>query len=309
MASMNTLEDFIQVLRENPEFRATVRRELLTEELLSVPTRLTTLEQGIAALLEHAEVTNRRLDQVDKRLDQVDKRLDNLEVDIKEVKMDINGLGDSYRREVRAQSSFRGAYAQQAANSDDLDIAVLFARRHGLDEDRIQTWHLPRRTLDIWVDTYIEALRALGLEPGALRAFRRPDIVAEVKDLAADQDAAPSYYITVEASYTVEKKDIVRATDNAKIVREITGLAVYPVVAGVELDDQMTTDTQRMIDDDLERFIEVKDADVAFWYRLDSADLRPPEPPSIFDARHAILGRSLSISVGDSKWLCSLSTP
>ena len=271
MASMNTLEGFIQVLRENPEFRATVRRELLTEELLSVPTRLTTLEQGIAALLEHAEVTNRRLDQVDKRLDQV-------EVDIKEVKMDINGLGDSYRREVRAQSSFRGAYAQQAANSDDLDIAVLFARRHGLDEDRIQTWHLPRRTLDTWVDTYIEALRALGLEPGALRAFRRPDIVAEVKDLAADQDEAPSYYITVEASYTVEKKDIVRATDNAKIVREITGLAVYPVVAGVELDDQMTTDTQRMIDDDLERFIEVKDADVAFWYRLDSADLRPPEP-------------------------------
>ena len=102
--------------------------------------------------------------------------------------------------------------------------------------------------------------------------------MAEVKDLAADQDAAPSYYITVEASYTVEKKDIVRATDNAKIVREITGLTVYPVVAGVELDDQMTTDTQRMIDDDLERFIEVKDADVAFWYRLDSADLRPPEP-------------------------------
>jgi len=271
MTTMNTPDDFIQVLRENPEFRATARRELLTEELLSVPTRLTTLEQGIAALLEHAEVTNRRLDGVEGDFRE-------MKGDIKEVKMDINGLGDSYRREVRAQSSFRGAYAQQASNSADLDIAALFAHWHGLDEGRIETWHLSRRTLNTWASTHIEAIEALGLEPRVLRAFRRPDIVAEVKDMAADQDAAPSYYITVEASYTVEKKDIVRATDNAKIVREITGLAVYPVVAGVELDDQMSADTQRRLYDDPERFIEANDTDAALWYRLDSADLRPAEP-------------------------------
>ena len=270
MTTMNTPDDFIQVLRENPEFRATARRELLSEELLSVPTRLTTLEQGIAALLEHAEVTNRRLDGVEGDIRE-------MKGDIKEVKMDINGLGDSYRREVRAQSSFRGAYAQQASNSADLDIAALFAHRHGLDEDRIQTWHLSRRSLDTLVATHIETLRSLGLEPNALRSFRRPDIVAEVNDLAAGQDAAPSYYIAVEASYTVEK-NIVRATDNAKIVREITGLAVYPVVAGVELDDQMNADTQGRLYDDPERFIEANDTDAALWYRLDSADLRPAEP-------------------------------
>ena len=285
MASMLTPENFIQVLRENPEFRATVRRELLTEELLAVPTRLTILEQGIAALLKHADVTNRRLDQIDVRLNQVDKRLDGVEGDIKEMKgdvkevrRDINGLGDAHRREVRAQSSFRGAYAQRAASSDDLDIAALFADRHGLEADRIETWHLSRTILRTWVGTHMDAIEALGLEPGALRAFRRPDIVAEVKDLTADQASEASYYITVEASYTVEKKDIVRATDNAKIVREITGLVAYPVVAGVELDDQMSADMQRRLYDDLEQFIEAKDADAAFWFQLDSADLRPPEP-------------------------------
>ena len=268
---MNTPDDFIQVLRENPEFRATVRRELLTEELLSVPTRLTTLEQGIAALLEHAEVTNRRLDGVEGDIRE-------MKGDIKEVRRDIDGLGDTHRREVRAQSSFRGAYAQRATNSDDLEIAALFAHRHGLDVDMIETLHLSRRTLDRWVGTHIDALRSLELESGALRSFRRPDIVAEVKDMAADQDAAPSYYITVEASYTVDRKDIVRATDNAKIVRKITGLAAYPVVAGVELDDHMSADTQGRLYDDLEQFIEANDTDAAFWYRLDSADLRPPEP-------------------------------
>ena len=128
-----------------------------------------------------------------------------------------------------------------------------------------------------WIPT-LRTLRSLGLEPGALRAFRRPDIVAEVKDLAAEQVAAPSYYITVEASYTVCKRDVVRTTDNAKIVREITGLVAYPVVAGVELDDRTGADTHGRLYDDLDRFIEANDADAAFWYRLESADLRPSEP-------------------------------
>ena len=36
MTSMNTPDGFIQVLRKDPEFRATVRRELLSEKLLAV---------------------------------------------------------------------------------------------------------------------------------------------------------------------------------------------------------------------------------------------------------------------------------
>ena len=40
MVSINTSDDLIRAIRENPEFRATVRRELLTEELLEVPARL-----------------------------------------------------------------------------------------------------------------------------------------------------------------------------------------------------------------------------------------------------------------------------
>ena len=44
MVSINTSDDLIRAIRENPEFRATVRRELLTEELLEVPARLQALD-------------------------------------------------------------------------------------------------------------------------------------------------------------------------------------------------------------------------------------------------------------------------
>ena len=39
MVMIHTSDDLIRVVRENPEFRAAMRRELLTEELLDLPRR------------------------------------------------------------------------------------------------------------------------------------------------------------------------------------------------------------------------------------------------------------------------------
>ena len=79
------------------------------------------------------------------------------------------------------------------------------------------------------------------------------------------------------ASYAGEREDIQRATDHAKIVRAVTGLQAYPVVASVILDDQMDAQTQFRFYDDIERFFEADREESAFWYRLDSADLKPRE--------------------------------
>ena len=64
MVSINTSDDLIRAIRENPEFRATVRRELLTEELLEVPARLqalTTTVEGLAATVGELQATVRDL--------------------------------------------------------------------------------------------------------------------------------------------------------------------------------------------------------------------------------------------------------
>lgn len=276
MTTINTSDDLIRVLRENPEFRATIRRELLTAELLAVP-------QGISALLEQAVATNNRLDQVDRRLgqidrrlDQTDRRLDGIDGNVVEVKQDIDGLGEAHRRELQAQSSFRGNYAQSAAASDDLEIAALFAHHHGLT--RIVTSQVGRSALTTWLRENSERVESLGLRPRAWRTFLRPDVIAEVKDLYASSDTEPAFYIAVEASYTAEAEDILKVTDHAKIVRTITGLPTYPVVAAVRMDDRMTPEMGASLFDDVDRFIEANDADAALFYRLDSADLRPYEP-------------------------------
>ena len=247
-----------------------MRRELLTAELLEVPQRLDTMERGIAALLEHAATTNRRLDLIEGQLDDV-------KTDITVMKNDINGLGEAFRREVQAQSSYRGAHAQGAASKDRVGISNLFAQFHAIK--RTDAIPVRRRVLKSWLQgENTKVVESLNLRERAWESFLEPDIVAEVHDLMADDDAEPEFYIVVEASYTGEAEDIDRATDHAKIVRAVTGLDAYPVVAAVRLYDDMEPETRRRLYDDVQEFVAADDADAAFWYRLGSADLRPAQP-------------------------------
>ena len=99
--------------------------------------------------------------------------------------------------------------------------------------------------------------------------------------MAADEDP-PLYYIAVEASYSIDDEDIARATDHAKIVHAITGLTAYAVVAGVRLDDEITDDARSKVCEEVTQYAEAdSDPDFVYWHRLESSDLRPPEPLAI----------------------------
>ena len=246
-----------------------MRRELLTAELLEVPQRLTALEQSTAALIEYTTATNRRLDNIEADITV-------MKDDISVIKNDINGLGEAFRREVQAQSSYRGNYAQSAATGSNQDIARPFAELRGMS--RIKTRQVSRVMVENWLMNNVPLVEALKLRPRAWDTFLTPDDIAGVRNLQAENDTEPEFYIVVEASYTGEVEDIDRATDHAKIVRAVTGLDAYPVVAAVQLDDQMEPGVRNRLYDDIQQFVEANDAEAAFWYPLGSADLRPAEP-------------------------------
>ena len=312
MATIDNTDDLLRLVREDSNFRATMRRELLTAELLEVPQRLTALEQSTAALIEYTNATNRRLDNIEADItvikddinvmkgditvmkDDINVMKDDITVmkgdvnvmkddisvtknDVSVIKDDINGLGEAFRQEVRAQSSYRGAHAQTAANRDRVRISNLFAKFHAIR--RTDAMPVRRNRLKTWLQgENAEVVEALNLRDRAWETFLEPDIVAAVHDLMADDDAEPAFYIVVEASYTGEAEDIDKAIDHAKIVHAVTGLDAYPVVAAVRLDDKMEPEMRSRLYDDVQKFVAANDADAAFWYRLGSADLRPTEP-------------------------------
>ena len=102
--------------------------------------------KALAALMEHTNATNRRLDNIEADItvikDDINVMKDDITVmkddisvtknDVSVIKDDINGLGETFRREVQAQSSYRGNYAQSAANQNRIGIANPFADLRGL---------------------------------------------------------------------------------------------------------------------------------------------------------------------------------
>ena len=271
MTTMNTPDDLIRLLRNDSGFRRTVRREVLTEELLGVPSRLSAVERSIVALLESTAALQESTAATNRRLDMVEK-------EIKLVGQNVNRLDQTIREQTQAQSSFRGNHAQDAAIKESLDIAGLFADRHSLPSHMVEVWQMGRSALRDIVRDHEQALISLNLAgEGALRSFRRPDLIAGVKHLAAEEDAEPEYYIAMEASYIVDEEDLVRATDNARIIRHVTGRAAYPVVTGVKLKDGLDEEMRRKIYDNVEQLIQSDEPDAIYWRRLHSEDLKPDE--------------------------------
>ena len=290
MTTLETTDDLLRAARENKEFREAFRREILTEELMAVPDdikELKTITANIAAtgeaLNEHAATTNQQLEKMADGINALVQGMTDYktgtENQLTQMQTSITRVEGTLREQEQAQSSFRGAYAQSVAGKEDVEIARKFTGAHGLDSVPIDTTHIGRSTLREWVKTHIDALLAIDLkQSNPLDKFIRPDIIAAITDVTGE-DATPAFYIAVEASYSAEKKDIDKATDNAKIIQAITGLKTYPVVAAVRLHRRMDDDdeTRSRLYEDVGDFIEADNPDAAFWYKVASDDMRPPE--------------------------------
>ena len=298
MTTLNTTDDLLRAARENREFREAFRREILTEDLMESPRELRELKaitgslvEGIAALVQgmadYRSATDTKLERIDNSLGALVEKVDKNSADIVGLgqkvdknsadivglgqkvdknSADINGLGDMFRAEVKAQSSYRGTYAVEAAREDEREVASLFAYKHGLRV--IKTCQVPDDVLENWLADNFAMVESLNLRERAWRTFLGADIVVGVRDLQASLDTTPAYYVALEASYTVGKEDILKSTDHARIIRAVTGVDTYAAVSGLYMADEMDAETLGRVHTEAEPFIEADDPEAVFWHRL-----------------------------------------
>lgn len=250
MTTLNTIEDLLQVLRDNEAIRSAVRRELLTEDLLDLPRRFDVLQENQNVLQENQnamqETQNAMLETQNAMLEvqnEILRRLENMEAHYGRLSQDF--------------SAFRGNYAESAAVKNATDIAILFdqARGIGLDETSVRV--LSGDDLRALAREYgVDRLAAIPLADR--RSYYGADLVAE----AATLDGAV-FYIVAQASYTCNGRDTSRAISNAGLLAEFTGRDAWPVIAGVRMDRNI-----RPL---------VAAADM-FWYQLEVEELEPSEP-------------------------------
>ena len=204
MATINTIEDLIRILDENPEWTEALRSRLLTRELLELPARFA----------EYAEANDERMAAIDRQFDTVnahlralDRRMERFEDDMALFRS--RHVSEMIREQTRRLAREVGCRRVRILTADDLYDMVDEA-----DTDDISL--------------------------SALRSFRFADLIME----AEKTDSGDPGYIAVEISYTVNGRDTERAFRNADFLRRFTGKDTVAVIAGVRKDDRVNSDIE-----------------------------------------------------------------
>ena len=180
MTTINSQEDFLRALSENPEWRAAVRAQILGDELLQLPAKFD-------AFVEEQRDFNARITASIEELSATTKELR----EFNRAQKDINErLARSMDRIAHDIGQLRGWFARLNA----ADFAPVIAYEMGMAWVR----NLGRGEL---VSMANQGIRD-GMSKDSLRSFINADVIIE-----ATQADATTCYIAVEASYTADHRD------------------------------------------------------------------------------------------------------
>ena len=216
---ITTINDFVRVLDEHPQWLEAVRERLLPRAVLDLPRQLADFA---AATERRFEALEGRLGEVEGRLGEVEGRLGEVEGQVKQLRTDVDARGrqlDQLRTDV---APIKAAHVINAARR----LAYRIAEVQGLEFVGI----VEPQDLGAMVrssDTH-------DISDGDLDSFRDADLV--LRATGPDKSAC---YVAVEVSYTVNGRDTRRAIRNAQFLTRFTGCRAYAVVAGLRRDDRI----------------------------------------------------------------------
>ncbi len=213
MATINSLEDFLQALDDNPAWREAVRVRILGEELLQLPARFNSFYERQEAFNERQEASNERM-----------------EASIES----INGTLEELRR--------MNANAEARMNRMESDISAVKgghvrARLKDLSFDLIEGMNLELAHILERSELTLMSRRIPDATPDEIASFRRADMVI----LAGDRSTNNPVYLAIEASWTGDINDTDRAERNARFLSAATGIAAIPVIASIRNTREVTS--------------------------------------------------------------------
>ena len=216
MTTINSQEDFLRALSENPNWRAAVRAQILDDELLQLPAKFNAFVERMDAFVEEQKRFNSEM-----------------RTFVNEMKLFNAGQRDLNERLVRNLDrithdigQLRGWFARLNA----AEFAPVIALQMDMQFVRV----LPRGELANMAHQGIGD----GLSRDSLASFVNADVIIE-----ATQEDGATCYIAVEASYTADHRDADRALRNAEYMTRFTGLPARPCIVSVRNDRELAPDT------------------------------------------------------------------
>ena len=238
MATINTIHDFIRLLRENEEWRDAVRRELLTEELVELPQRFAEYvvanDKRTEELLElprkFAEYTAAN----DKRMGHIEQDVATTKETAGEIQNTVGGLQDTVGGLQQSVDSLRG-YALESKLTRKL--MPLVSRE--FDVRRIYPIWTPDVTaiygnIREFLDKIEDAAEGGAISDDEEIRLKVTDLILR-SQRKADRS---TLWFAVEASGVINDHDLTRAKRSADLIQKIYGQDAVPLVYGYHIHDE-----------------------------------------------------------------------
>jgi hypothetical protein len=203
---ITTFAELMQALKENPEWLRKLRRMILTQELLPLPSKFGEFRRSVK---EKFDAIEKRVRDVEEKMVAIEKRMQEVEKKVEELKkkldMDVWVL-KGMCLEAKVKDNIFSFFSEhlldaKAVEQEEINKALSLAMEKGIisKEEREEVLRL---------DLVIE---------GTLLSTKEPVFVA------------------VEVSYTIDQNDVQRAVRRAEILKKATGGMVLPAVVGCRI--------------------------------------------------------------------------
>ncbi len=210
MTTINSQEDFLRALRENPEWKEAVRALILGEEMLHLPAALQELAETVNRFIARQEQFNDEQRQFNDEQRQFNDGQRQFSDEQRQFNQNTTARFDRMEGDL---SYWKKDYAQRrlAGRSESIpsDMGIQFVRNMTYGE---------------LVNIAVAAAGGQALSD-ELKSFRDADLVIVALD------SGETKYLAVEISYTADQRDTRRALRNARILAEQTGITSVAVVA------------------------------------------------------------------------------
>jgi predicted nuclease with TOPRIM domain len=269
--TVSEFRDLIQLLEQQPAWRAELRRWVLTDELLALPqtvhelaeaqrrteeqlgqlaVRMDELTQRIDQLAVRMDQLTVRMDELTQRIDQLAVRMDQLAVRMDELTQRVDQLAVRMDQLAVRMDELTQRVDQLAVRMDELTQRVgqltEAQLRMGSDVERLKGSDLERRyrerghayfsrilrrTHVLSGDELVNLLDA-AVTQGRLSEDEADEVIqADVVVRGRRRDDNTEVYLVVEVSWGVGLSDVQRAADRATLLARL-GIPALPVVAG-----------------------------------------------------------------------------
>lgn len=228
--------DLVRLVETHPEWRAELRRLVLTDEILLLPEQLTALrvrsEQQFQALIEAQQRTEARLDALAEAQQRTEARLDALaeaqqrtEAQITALTVQVTSLARAVHGLTDDVGDLKGINLEMTYRfKGPAYFSRIIRRAHVLTADEVVTLIEDARERGILSDAEADDLTEVDLVVRGRRIADRTEI-----------------YLAVEVSWGVGPHDVERAAQRASLLAR-TGVTALPVVAG----NRITTSARRL---------------------------------------------------------------